>query len=106
MERVSREMSFEKGLASRTASSLIKQGLLDRRTCATDGRAVTLSLTSKGRELLVELGPWVEQWNEEWLSVLTKKERETFLQCLDKLIAETHRVNTRLARSASGAPRR
>lgn len=106
LERVSREMSLEKGLASRSAASLVKRGLVDRRIDRRDGRAVELSLTGSGREISANISAEVLRWNEDWLSILTKAERDTFLRCLDKLIAKTPREGASTEQNAAAVPQR
>jgi DNA-binding MarR family transcriptional regulator len=86
LERISREISLEKGLASRSVSSLVERGLVCRVPHRTDGRAAELTLTDDGRALFQNLYDNISAWNEDWLSVLTKAERNIFLDCVDKLI--------------------
>ncbi|MFG1225571.1 MarR family winged helix-turn-helix transcriptional regulator [Xanthobacter wiegelii] len=91
LERVMREMSLEKALASRSASSLVDRELIRRRPHDIDGRAVELSLTERGRGVFVKLHDAILGWNEEWLSVLEYEERATFFICIEKLICSARR---------------
>ncbi len=85
LERINREIFLEKGLASRTVSSLVERGLVCREPHQTDGRAAELSLTEDGHALFQDIYENIRAWNEDWLSVLTNVERNTFLDCIDKL---------------------
>lgn len=91
VERVLREMSLEKALASRSASSLVDRELIRRRPHRNDGRVVVLSLTEQGRSVFEKLYGAILGWNEEWLSVLNDADRTTFLNCIEKLICAARR---------------
>ncbi|MFG1466124.1 MarR family winged helix-turn-helix transcriptional regulator [Xanthobacter sp. DSM 24535] len=91
LDRVLREMSLEKALASRSASSLVDRELIRRRPHGNDGRAVELSLTERGRSVFEKLYGAILGWNEEWLCVLEGAERTTFLNCIEKLICAARR---------------
>ncbi|MGX1101249.1 MarR family winged helix-turn-helix transcriptional regulator [Amorphus sp. MBR-141] len=86
LERIRREISIEKGLASRSVSSLVERGLVCREPHRTDGRAAELTLTEDGHALFRDLYDNISAWNADWLSVLTKVEQNTFLDCVDRLI--------------------
>jgi len=86
LERVTREMSLESALASRSVTSLVEGRLVSREPHRTDGRASELVLTEDGQQQFQKIYSNVRAWNDEWLSVLSKSERKTFLSCVDKLI--------------------
>jgi DNA-binding MarR family transcriptional regulator len=82
---LSLELSTDKGWISRTASVLIRKGLVDSRADGTDARRLRLDLTTKGRSLYARVAPAVSRRQARLLSVLSDRERAAFEIALDKL---------------------
>jgi DNA-binding MarR family transcriptional regulator len=82
---LSLELSTDKGWISRTASVLIRKGLVDSRADGTDARRLRLDLTTKGRSLYARVAPAVSRRQTRLLSVLSDRERAAFETALDKL---------------------
>lgn len=69
-----------------TLDGLEKAGLAERTVSRTDRRAKVITLTRKGRRVLAQAYEVAQQMIDETLSVLTTRERETFLTALTKLV--------------------
>ena len=70
--------------ASRLVEKLRVKGLVERRTCVHDRRAVDVLITEKGMHLLDELDTVASGWLEEF-EVLAPKEAKRLNFLLDKL---------------------
>jgi DNA-binding MarR family transcriptional regulator len=79
------ELSTDKGWISRTASALIRKGLVESRIDAADSRKLLLDLTAKGRGLYARVAPAVSKRQRQLLSVLSEPQRKVFEAALDKL---------------------
>ncbi|WP_321806966.1 MarR family transcriptional regulator [Burkholderia sp. BCC1993] len=93
MNRLAEHAQFDRGLASRTVRGLEERGLLAREADATDGRGVIITLTAKGKELVLQVFPVAEERNTRLLSCLTRAERELLPGILEKL---THQARAML----------
>lgn len=67
------------------AARMIERGLIER--VPGPGRAVRHRLTAKGRDLLHQAGPLVDDVLSESLGILTPRELDDFAGLLDKLLA-------------------
>lgn len=72
---VSRRMMVSNGNVTGLASRLEQEGLIERRTSATDRRAQTLRLTSRGRREFARQTAAHEGWVAELLGGLSESER-------------------------------
>ncbi len=70
---------------TRTLSSLLKQGLILRRTDASDRRRIILSLNKKGEAVYSRISPVAQQLEEKMMSVFNQQERKQFLALLNRL---------------------
>jgi DNA-binding MarR family transcriptional regulator len=70
--------------ASRIVDKLEEKGLVVRKQCKDDRRAVDVFISEKGQNLLSELDKAMEKW-EKGINKLTEKESTTLNQLLDKL---------------------
>ncbi|WP_233849341.1 MarR family winged helix-turn-helix transcriptional regulator [Paraburkholderia sp. HD33-4] len=93
MNRLAEHAQFDRGLASRTVRGLEERGLLAREADAKDGRGVVITLTAKGKELVLQVFPIAEERNTRLLSCLTRAERELLPGILEKL---THQARAML----------
>ncbi|MCE7063680.1 MarR family winged helix-turn-helix transcriptional regulator [Dyadobacter sp. CY326] len=69
---------------SRLVDKLLAKNLAKRSSCPNDRRAVDVVITEEGLQLLKELDPHVEEW-ENRFNVLTAEEAEQVSALLDKL---------------------
>jgi len=65
---------------------LVQRRLVHRRRAKNDARAYQLSLTARGEEELQQASAAASETDETLLSMLSAKERETFLDALDKVL--------------------
>ena len=63
-------LGVSKQAASKLADAMVEEGLLRRRTSSTDSRAKPLSLTARGRRLLVQVEEIYLELEQEWADVL------------------------------------
>lgn len=98
-KRTYSHISLEKSNASRAAAKLLKKGLLEKRHDPADQRSFYLALTSTGQKLFRELYADALARNERWIGVLQRKERATFLACLDRLTQHTQKLLRELGRT-------
>jgi DNA-binding MarR family transcriptional regulator len=89
---VVRRTPLDKVAVSRAASALAEKGLVVRTPHKEDGRAVTLSLTDKGREVYYEIGKRGLRVEGEVLAALSTSERQELLELLGKLEASVARL--------------
>ena len=78
---------MDKALVSRAVARLVKRGFVSSRPDTRDGRLVVLALTESGREMYEAIMPLARKRQRRLLECLNDKERTTFEQALDKLIA-------------------
>jgi DNA-binding MarR family transcriptional regulator len=69
---------------SRLVDKLLAKNLAKRDSCANDRRAVDVLITEEGLQLLAELDPFVDQW-EDRFNIITPKEADQISALLDKL---------------------
>ena len=70
--------------ASRLVEKLRQKGLVERRTCKSDRRAVDVLITEAGLQLLVQLTEMEQEW-ESLLTHLDDRETQQLNDLLDKL---------------------
>lgn len=74
---------------SRLVQRLVRQGLVDRRRCAEDGRRVLCTLTPRAADLLAELDEPITRGDARCLADLTPEERATLLELTSRLLPES-----------------
>lgn len=84
--------NLEKSNASRLTAQLLDKGLLEKREDPADQRSFYLALTPEGEKLYQELYLDAAARNKQWVSVLSPKQRATFLECLDVLTQHTRKL--------------
>lgn len=84
--------NLEKSNASRLTAQLLDKGLLEKREDPADQRSFYLALTPAGEKLYQELYLDAAVRNQQWISVLSPKQRATFLECLDLLTQHTRKL--------------
>ncbi|MES2400592.1 MAG: MarR family winged helix-turn-helix transcriptional regulator [Pseudomonadota bacterium] len=85
LQALAREVNVDKSQASRIVSSMIERGLLQRGADESDGRGVQLSLTPKGKAVYRKVFPKAVKRNEDLLSVLDEKDRQSLERILTQL---------------------
>jgi DNA-binding MarR family transcriptional regulator len=85
MLRLAEHAQFDRGLTSRIVGALIERGIASREADERDARAVVIGLTGEGRRLVQQVAPVALDRNEQLLSCLTRKERASLEQALEKL---------------------
>lgn len=103
------DLAGEMGLVPTTASSLIarlvRNGLIERRRSATDGRAAALFLTDKGESLRAAIHRQDMANMAPMLSALSDAEQDQLLGLLDKVSARvTAAANPGYRRDGAGGP--
>ena len=83
-------MGMTRGAISKLADRLIAKSLIVREASADDGRAQTLALTDRGRELVPELAALADRNDAEFFECLTSDERETLRRLLENLAERGH----------------
>lgn len=83
--RLADAMGLTRGAVTRLADRLIAKGLIVREASADDGRAQTLALTARGRDLVPALAALADRNDAEFFDGLTPTKREVLLRLLKRL---------------------
>lgn len=83
---------MDKVMVSRTVSSLIARGLIERRTHSSDKRLQALSLTQDGQAVVDEIIPIAKELEAKILAHFSKEEILTLEGLLDALIERTNEI--------------
>jgi DNA-binding MarR family transcriptional regulator len=75
---------------SALATTLEKDGLLERSSDPDDARSVVLSLTTHGQQQLEQAFMVHNKREQEWAGALSKRDRETLIRLLSKLARIAH----------------
>lgn len=78
--------NLNKGQASRSAQTLVEQGLVLKQASDTDGRGVVLRLSEAGRPVWEQLMAVIQRRNAEITACLTAAEGRQLDKILDRLI--------------------
>ena len=79
-----RMVAMERANIHGIVARLIRRGLVEAMTDATDGRKTVLRLSSEGRRLVARVEPLHWQAMVETMGVLNRPERDQFLRLLKK----------------------
>ncbi len=85
--RLADDLGMTRGAITKLADRLIAKSLIRREANASDGRAQTLALTDRGRDLVPDLAALADRNDAEFFECLSTGERDT-LQCLLKSLAK------------------
>lgn len=77
---------LDKMTVSKSLKKLVAQGLVNRIEHKTDTRAKSVTLTEKGKTLIHQLVPLVEQIDTEFFEQILQNDQETLIQILDRLM--------------------
>jgi len=80
------KLGLTRGAISKLADRLIAKNLVTRKANPGDGRAHTLALTAKGRNLVPKLVALADQNDAEFFDHLVAKERETVERVLKDIV--------------------
>lgn len=86
------ETDLEKSKVSRVVAQLLDKGLLKRHEDPADQRSFYLTLTAAGKKLYWAMYADAVLRNEQWTSVLPRKQRAQFLSALDKLTQHSQKL--------------
>jgi Transcriptional regulators len=81
-------VEVDQGSLSRMVDRLIARGWVQRDANADDRRAVAISLTKKGRDLVPKLAAEADRNDMAFFSGLSQTEREKFLRTIQKLLTQ------------------
>jgi DNA-binding MarR family transcriptional regulator len=90
VSRIATELSLTKPTVSDSISTLVRKELVEKVRSGTDGRAVELRLTARGRQLAEGTSAWPEFLRSAALS-LSEVERALFLRALVKMVRTLQR---------------
>ena len=83
---VAGQIGMTRGAITKIVDRLLRKGLVMRRESSGDRRYQEIALTAAGRRLIPALAALADQNDEEFFHPLTRKERETILSLLKKLV--------------------
>jgi DNA-binding MarR family transcriptional regulator len=86
------ETDLEKSKVSRVVAQLIDKGLLKKRDDPSDQRSFHLTLSPAGMKLYWAMYADAIARNQEWISVLDKRERAIFLKSLEALMVQSQKL--------------
>lgn len=95
MSELSRRLMVSNGNVTGLVSRLVREGLIRRRTSATDRRAQIVCLTPKGERALAAMIPEHHAWLAELFHGLSPTERERLYELVGTLKASVHSAPTR-----------
>lgn len=83
---ISNWSKLDKMTVSKSLKKLVTQGFVNRIEHKTDTRAKSVTLTEKGKTLIHQLIPLVEQVDAEFFGQVSQNDQETLIQILNKLM--------------------
>jgi DNA-binding MarR family transcriptional regulator len=84
--------TLEMDKVTRIVDSLIEQGLATRNPDPKDRRKVVIALSARGKRVNAQLEQMIVEMEREFLIVLSRAERETFYNLLDRLQARANQA--------------
>lgn len=88
--RLADDMGMSRGAITKLADRLIAKSLIMREASANDGRAQTLALTDRGRDLVPDLAALADRNDAEFFECLTTDERAMLGRLLKSLAERGH----------------
>ena len=85
VNQVATKLSADKGLISRSLSSLEKSGLVKTKRGTEDKRQIVIALTPRGKKMVDTIMPIMQQRQETLIGALSKKEQSELHRMIDKL---------------------
>ncbi len=87
---LAKDMGMTRGAITKLAHRLIDKSLIIRKASADDGRAQTLALTSRGKNLVPELAALADRNDAEFFTHLSEAERKILERLLKRLVERCH----------------
>tara|TARA_Y100001934_G_C12308293_1_gene753590 strand:+ start:621 stop:935 length:315 start_codon:yes stop_codon:yes gene_type:complete len=85
VNQIATKLSADKGLISRSLSSLEKSRLVKTKRSAEDRRQIVIALTSRGRKTVSVMMPIMQKRQRVLIDALSKKEQNELHRMIDKL---------------------
>jgi DNA-binding MarR family transcriptional regulator len=82
-----RQSKLDKMTVSQSIKKLATEGYVKRLEHKIDTRSKTVSLTKKGKELIIKLIPIVEKIDEYFFGVIKKSDRKSIIEILHNIIS-------------------
>ena len=79
------EFLYEKSNVSKIVKKLKSMALIDVKKSEQDARVTLLRATEEGRNVAMQSIRKFTKWNEEWIKLLSEKERNETIKVLDRL---------------------
>ena len=76
VNQIAAKLSADKGLISRSLSSLERSNLVKTKRSAEDRRQIEIALTARGKNMVNEMMPIMQNANVFYLTLLAKKSRK------------------------------
>ncbi|WP_339669475.1 MarR family transcriptional regulator [Dasania marina] len=92
--KLAKKLIASKGNITRLVDRMIDEGLIDRRSSPEDRRIIHLGLTTKGRELFVEMAIAHAEWAKSMLDSLDPEHTQQLLALLNELKKTLNVSNT------------
>jgi DNA-binding MarR family transcriptional regulator len=92
--QVASELGLTRGAITRLADRLLVRGLIERTPSPADGRAQTLTLTTRGANLVPDLAALADTNDAEWFGGLDPTDRATLLRILRQLLDRSDTFTT------------
>ncbi|MDD2729488.1 MarR family transcriptional regulator [Malikia sp.] len=86
VNEVAFETNLDKAQVSRTVKTLVGRGLVSKRPCPVDGRAVLLTVTADGQQRWERVMPLIDQRNQDLLRCLNEQEKTLLLDMFERLL--------------------
>ena len=83
--QIAAKLSADKGLISRSLSSLERSNLVKTKRSAEDRRQIVIALTSRGRKTVSVMMPIMQKRQRVLIDALSKKEQKELHRMIDKL---------------------
>ena len=93
---ISEELGITPGGISQQVETLVRLGLLERKTDAKDRRAVCITLSEEGKTLNRHLDAWLTKLFQRLLDGVSKEKCRTFVEVLDKMSQALEKEKNRI----------
>jgi len=97
VNQIATKLSADKGLISRSLSSLDKSGLVKTKRGAEDKRQIVIALTARGKKTVGAMMPVMQQRQGILIGALSKKEQSELHRMIDKLHDAVDAINNKFA---------
>ena len=86
MSEIAETLGVAQSTATRLVEPLVREGRVERRRAADDGRAVVIALTARGSRAAAELSKLSQRWSDGVLSRIPSDQREEVIRALATVI--------------------